>query len=980
MIRNFTLLAVFLVSNLAFAGGNVEHNENKFEVQFVTNKKRLPDQPYQQKLRETPSWTNFMAASGGSWQVIFNEENGKPHRAYGAPIQVSGNTPDAKAKSFINTWLPEFKIPVSDLVLQGAPKADYFQYVNYYQTHKGMKVLFSRMYVKMTPEGGVVCFGADVYDNITLSNTPTLSRDAAAIMAASGITETIVSSEVAPDLCVFPMPGFHSYEFLYVYEVNVKSKDASGIPSDFYVIVDAKTGRVMYRHNKVMHFGPPTANVDVNVTGTVYPTHIYNPSSTVPLTTMRVDYGGTNYTDMSGYIGYANPGTATFYLEGSWCKVLTNNVTPSFSGSLVTGTNNISFNINANIRELSGYYHVNIVHDYMKSWFPTFPSMDNALPTNIDLTSGNCNAFYNGTSINFYALANGCNNLAQCGDVVYHEYGHGISDKFYQWQGGSFDNGAMGEGYSDIWGCSITGSPLLGVGFYTTNQNPIRQYNSTPMRYPENIVGEVHADGEIIAGAWWDVGQLLSINYMNKLFTDTHWALVTGPDGTEGQVFYDILVEALQADDVPANGGDNNICNGTPNGTQITQGFSNHGITLITNVNLSHTPVLAAAALNPIPVNVTLSNFNYICGTAGAVLYWRTDDVSPWTSIAMTGTPPNLTASIPSQPAGTIVRYYIGVSDNISTIANIQPRSADNSTNPNIPYYILVNFQRFVFDDFETFDPLNPTWVVGSTGDNATTGVWEFANPPSASYLLWPDPSTIVQPGVQHTSGGSKCFVTENTSSPTAGAGAEDVDGGFTTLFSPVFNLTSYTDPVISYWRWFSNDQGATPLTDYWQVYISNDNGASWDTVEYISVPDHSYRRHAFKVSDFVTPTSQVILRFVAEDANAGSLIEASLDDLEIWDVIPVGIDEISSISAMNAFPNPSKGDIHLMYSLSKAENLQLEMTNCLGQVVMSRDLSKVSDGDHKEIISTNSIEAGIYMLSLKTNSGVKSIRITVVK
>ncbi|MBK8366850.1 MAG: hypothetical protein IPL10_05380 [Bacteroidetes bacterium] len=141
------------------------------------------------------------------------------------------------------------------------------------------------------------------------------------------------------------------------------------------------------------------------------------------------------------------------------------------------GTNTYSFNANANIRELSAYYHVNIIHDYMKTKFPSFTDMDNALITNVDV-AGTCNAFYNGVSINFYALGGGCNSLAQVGDVVYHEYGHGINDKFYQSQGASFDNGAMGEGYADIWALGITQSPILGIGFDDTDPTVlVRRYD-----------------------------------------------------------------------------------------------------------------------------------------------------------------------------------------------------------------------------------------------------------------------------------------------------------------------------------------------------------------------------------------------------------------------------------------------------------------------------------------------------------------------
>jgi hypothetical protein len=42
------------------------------------------------------------------------------------------------------------------------------------------------------------------------------------------------------------------------------------------------------------------------------------------------------------------------------------------------------------------------------------------------------------------------------------------------------------------------------------------------------------------------------------------------------------------------------------------------------------------------------------------------------------------------------------------------------------------------------------------------------------------------------------------------------------------------------------------------------------------------WSRHSFRVSDVLSPTSQMRLRFVASDEGDGSIVEAAVDDLEV--------------------------------------------------------------------------------------------------
>ncbi|MCX6295936.1 MAG: hypothetical protein NTX97_07695, partial [Bacteroidetes bacterium] len=474
-IKHYTI-ALMLFSSLSSVAseGGVISNANKNDIRFIKNTKRTPDIAFQKALRESTEWQNFVSTNG-TWYVIFNEENAKPHRAFGKPIPVFGMDPQTKAMNFITTKLSGFHIPVSELNYTGTSVSESFQYVHFNQIHSGLKVLYSDIYMKLTPSGSVVTFGCDVFNDISISTSPTISSTDAITFAKTGIIDAVVNTSTNSSLFILPIPEFKKNIYHLVYEVTIETVDVSGVPARYLTLVDASTGEVLSRTNKVLHFEakpsslpiPAAAATDITITGTVYPTNPYDPSAIKPLRNLKMVESATTYnTDSLGYIGLpsSSPTSVTFSLEGLWSKVITGSTTPTFTATANPGTNNYSFNSSANIRELSAYYHVNIVHDYMKTKFPAFTDMDNALPTNVDLTSGTCNAFYDGSSINFYALGGGCNSMAQIGDVVYHEYGHGINDKFYTSHGGSFNNGAMGEGYADIWALGITGSPVLGIG------------------------------------------------------------------------------------------------------------------------------------------------------------------------------------------------------------------------------------------------------------------------------------------------------------------------------------------------------------------------------------------------------------------------------------------------------------------------------------------------------------------------------------
>ena len=101
------------------------------------------------------------------------------------------------------------------------------------------------------------------------------------------------------------------------------------------------------------------------------------------------------------------------------------------------------------------------------------------------------------------------------GDVVFHEFGHGISNRLIGNASGALSgiqSGAMGEGWSDYWAITMNGDGAVGE-YVTNNVNGIRRaaYSVPAATVHDSYADicfrgcQVHADGEVWAATLWDL-------------------------------------------------------------------------------------------------------------------------------------------------------------------------------------------------------------------------------------------------------------------------------------------------------------------------------------------------------------------------------------------------------------------------------------------------------------------------------------------
>ncbi|MBK6690091.1 MAG: hypothetical protein IPG45_36845 [Deltaproteobacteria bacterium] len=185
------------------------------------------------------------------------------------------------------------------------------------------------------------------------------------------------------------------------------------------------------------------------------------------------------------------------------------------------------------------------------------------------------------------------------------------------------------------------------------------------------------------------------------------------------------------------------------------------------------------------------------------------------------------------------------------------------------------------------YDPMDeaPDWTINPDGtDGATAGQWALGEPDFVSVV-----GIVLQPGADHSPGDSK--LSFHTGPRLDGFfSRHDLDGGETTLQSPVFALRDSRAPELIFYGWHvAKDLSVNPATDLDApliVEVTNDAGETWVELGRVEENTKEWTRYRFPIKDKVTPTNRVQFRFRIADETETGTVEAGVDDLEIIDYV----------------------------------------------------------------------------------------------
>ncbi|MEP7012364.1 MAG: hypothetical protein ABJC13_18750 [Acidobacteriota bacterium] len=612
------------------------------------------------------SFQSFFAHQTTEWEIRMDTRSGRPNLIEGIGIPLlpgkgnrltrddlklghGGEITLADVEGRLRAFLAQFpevlRVLPSQLRLDPTSSAKagdgHFWSVELQQVYRGLPVDGANVFFRIN-HGNIVQFGAERVADVRLDTRPRIGREEAFAQALVGLgvglfekTEIVNAGElrIYPTLTAGEAPAMsfkgttgQGYNHVLAWRLAFRR---GGDPTTWQAVVDAKSGRVLEMLD---------LNSYAQVTGGIYPTTNTDAEVVKGLPFANVTNGAVKVTDASGNYTYGG-GAATSTLNGKYIKMVDTcgaiSLSDSSSGNLAFGTSGGTDCTTPGVGGVgdthatrSGYYHLTNINRKAAGFLPGNAWLNGTLTANMNINN-TCNAFWDGTAVNFYRSGGGCSNTGEIAAVFLHEWGHGMDTN----SGGAASDKGTGEAVGDTFAFLETKNSCIGPNFQPgvtcancttcTGVRDMQDFSTLgtktiakPSTVADNngincdryscpyyqffIIGayqgpmgyEGHCESHIASTANWDLAQSLvsrygsttgwatmdSIWYKSLTPSKSAYRVASGGkcnpaavvDGCAASNWYTVF---LAADD-----DDGNLANGTPNGCRIWDAYTAHGI------------------------------------------------------------------------------------------------------------------------------------------------------------------------------------------------------------------------------------------------------------------------------------------------------------------------------------------------------------------------------------------------------------------
>ncbi len=576
---------------------------------------------------------------------------------FGNPLSIIQKTEmDKKAKEFIKeNWGIFQNIPLEYLVLNNGRSGPfgengYLWFVDYDFIYQGVPIEGARVVFRCN-HGNLIQFGVegiipfnDAIGKILdpIPNLDNLQAFDILTSYAGGFnpkTDVVVNEGTLKFIPRLKTVGsVQTFEYPLVWEVAFSRQGITGTWTGY---IDAHTGEVL-------------SFWDDNRYGTIQG-GIYPISPTVTSEVKRglpfADLGSSRYSNSGG--GYSVTSAVTSTLAGKYVKI--SDKCGSISLSSSTSPYNLDFGTSSGTdcttpgfggagnthSSRSCFYHVTNAKYKAMKWLTSNSWLTGQLTANVNINQ-TCNAYWNGSTLNFFKSGGGCGNTGEIAAIFLHEFGHGLDSN----DGSPSGDYATGETYGDTYAALLTHNSCIGPGFLSSNCSGYGDSctSCTGVRdidYAKHSSGsahtingfvfskcpsdysyagpcgrEGHCESYPLSEAMWDlavrdlnsqVGDLNSawfiferLYYLSRSTSGSGYSCNTSTKTASGCSASNWHQTFLVADD-----NDGNLSNGTPHASAIYNAFNRHGVacTTSTRTNSGCSSIPAVS-----PVNISASD------------------------------------------------------------------------------------------------------------------------------------------------------------------------------------------------------------------------------------------------------------------------------------------------------------------------------------------------------------------------------------
>ncbi|HMG22158.1 MAG TPA: hypothetical protein VK607_12595, partial [Kofleriaceae bacterium] len=381
----------------------------------------------------TAAWRRFAAT--GAWHASLDRATGVPSRIWGSGIPAPGAMASpAVAERIARAVLADHIA----LLAPGASPGDFalvsnvsdgeMRYVGFIQRHAGRVVVGGQVSFRFKRDRLFV-IGSEALPDIALPAQPRShlagsafrDRTAAALRRDLGLA----GAPVTPpgDEVVLPLV---SDDAVLGYRVALPVTIDGGAAGRYLAYGDPATGEVL-----------AVQQLNLFSTGEV----LYHAVVRYPALP-RIDRPAPR-----AHVGFDGAAAITSAVgELSWADAAPHTVTTSVAGDLVTIVNKASGGALASAQlslapggqivwdasaaveddaQVQTYLNVNRAKEFARTLDPGMHTLDDQITANVNIAQ-DCNAFFDGKSVNFFHASARCQNTGLIQDVVFHEYGHAV--------------------------------------------------------------------------------------------------------------------------------------------------------------------------------------------------------------------------------------------------------------------------------------------------------------------------------------------------------------------------------------------------------------------------------------------------------------------------------------------------------------------------------------------------------------------------